>query len=431
MNKRPRTSHGEEEAERPTAAAAKAAFVLGRPDLLACVIDHLTADVSVLSSFRRIHTLAMAVPAAARVLLLRERAGNGKIARVRVLMRASAAFLSESESSGECTDKDLARAVLRNKEKRNDQVLKDIVRAGGVQVLGDAVEMLARADDVEAMERVLALQLDGLPLDSVMGVACASRSFKVMLRLLQLPASCGIDAGMTVNGMHQMPLLCACFSGNTEMLQLLLDLPPERGVEPNAGLSLAISRNQTEIVRMLLELPIERGVDPSDELLHAISMHHTDIVLLLLRLPVERGVRPGAHNQEAFIAACDVNDPIVLRELLDLPPERGVDPSAQDNIGFLYLCGHANSESVRMLLAEPPERGIRADAQDSRAIDFAVARNQPETLRFLLDLPAEYKIDAAAGDERAIKLAEEMEMTKLAAIIRAHLAQQQQQQQQQ
>ena len=68
-----------------------------------------------------------------------------------------------------------------------------------------------------------------------------------------------IADGATVNdGMF----IRACTDGHTEIVRLLLDLPLERGVHPDANdnqpLQLACANGFIEIVRLLLELPLER-----------------------------------------------------------------------------------------------------------------------------------------------------------------------------
>lgn len=56
---------------------------------------------------------------------------------------------------------------------------------------------------------------------------------------------------------------------DTEAVRVLLELPPERGVDPaldgNAALRLASENGHTEVVQVRLDLPPERGVDPATD----------------------------------------------------------------------------------------------------------------------------------------------------------------------
>ena len=82
----------------------------------------------------------------------------------------------------------------------------------------------------------------------------------------------------------------------------------ERGVNPatynNAALRFACRNGLTDVVRMLLALPPERGIDPAVDnnvAIRTASAHgHIEIVRLLLDLPPKRGVNPTALNNEAL-----------------------------------------------------------------------------------------------------------------------------------
>ena len=158
-------------------------------------------------------------------------------------------------------------------------------------------------------------------------------------------------------------LLAAACAGFVSSVRYLVDT---RGVDPAANdnnpLCYAAKNGETDVVQLLLDLPLERGVDPGASDNFALGMAaqngHADVVRLLLELPLERGVDPAAIDNYAFRYAAKNGHMDVVQLLLDLPLERGVDPAADNNSVFRYTAVTGQTEVVNLLLALPVGRRL-------------------------------------------------------------------------
>ena len=111
-------------------------------------------------------------------------------------------------------------------------------------------------------------------------------------------------------------------------LQLLLALPPSRGVDPsaqdNGALRWAAEAGHTSTVQFLVELSADFGVDPSARdnaaLRAAAEQGHTEVVQCLLKLTA-RGVDPGARNHAALRCAVRRKHEDIVRMLLEAQPD--------------------------------------------------------------------------------------------------------------
>ena len=100
---------------------------------------------------------------------------------------------------------------------------------------------------------------------------------------------------------ERMAALC----GHVHVMRLLLDLPPERGVDPaadsTARLRCAAWLGSAEVVRLLRECPPERGVDPAACNNEAVRTTASEAVArLLTELPPHRGVDVTAGGFSAY-----------------------------------------------------------------------------------------------------------------------------------
>ena len=112
------------------------------------------------------------------------------------------------------------------------------------------------------------------------------------------------------------------------------------------------------MVRYLCELPLERGVQPGAFHSEALtSSGHLRVVVYLCQLPAHRGVNVAVHNNCMLRWATRNGFPSVARCLYELPPERGVDPTAADpDRGILLAARRRQTPMVQYLCQLPSVR---------------------------------------------------------------------------
>jgi ankyrin repeat protein len=231
---------------------------------------------------------------------------------------------------------------------------------------------------------------------------------EVVRLLLELDPSRGVDPSVGNN--YQIGE--AAKRGHTEIVRLLLELDPSRGVDPSVGnnspLCEAAKKGHTEIVRLLLELDPSRGVDPSvkdNYLIRQAACHgQTEIMGLLLNLDPSRGVDPSANENQALRLAAFNGHTEIVRLLLDLDPSSGVDPSVDDNYPLRHAVKHGHTEVVRLLLNLDPSRGVDPSANENHALGKAAERGHTEVVRLLLNLDPSRGVDPSAKNNKIIRL---------------------------
>ena len=202
-------------------------------------------------------------------------------------------------------------------------------------------------------------------------------------------------------------------NGGTEIVRLLLELDPSRGVDPSVGnnyqIGEAAKRGHTEIVRLLLELDPSRGVDPSvgnnSPLCEAAKSGHTEIVRLLLELDPSRGVDPSANENQALRLAAESGHTEVVRLLLDLDPSRGVDPSGNENHALRQAAFNGHTEIVRLLLDLDPSRGVDPSVKNNAPIRLSTYGGHFEIVKILLDLDLSRGVDPSVKDNYPFQMA--------------------------
>ena len=140
-----------------------------------------------------------------------------------------------------------------------------------------------------------------------------------------------------------------------------------------AGLLALRTGNSAQFKRCLLSQHVS-GEALTAWLLEAVNCNNAQVVQLLLELPPDRKVDPSAEDNEALRDAAHNGRTEVVRLLLGLPPDRGVDPSAEDNEALLGAAFGGHTEVVRLLLELPSDRGVDPGAEDNQALVCAASR---------------------------------------------------------
>jgi len=244
---------------------------------------------------------------------------------------------------------------------------------------------------------------------------------EIVRLLLELDPSRGVDPSVGNN--YQIGE--AAKRGHMEIVRLLLELDPSRGVDPSVGnnspLCEAAKRGHTEIVRLLLELDSSRGVDPAvkdNYLIRQAACHgQTEIVGLLLNLDPSRAVDPSANENQALRLAAFNGHTEIVRLLLDLDPSRGVDPSVDDNYPLRHAVKHGHTEIVRLLLDLDPSRGVDPSANENHAFRQAAFNGHTEIVRLLLNLDPSRGVDPSANENHALGKAAERGHTEVVRLL--------------
>ena len=184
----------------------------------------------------------------------------------------------------------------------------------------------------------------GVDADSAMLDLCARGLVRCDAHSLIAAASAGFfytvrflieERDVSPSALDSAALCLAAENGHLAIVEYLVDLPSEWGVDPggdcNYALANASENGHTDVVKVLLDLPPERGVDPNDDVIifmNTVAAGHADIVKLFLDLPPERSV--DIHTDDDYVlhssATCGRAD--IVKLLLDLPADRRPGPAA-------------------------------------------------------------------------------------------------------
>jgi ankyrin repeat protein len=175
----------------------------------------------------------------------------------------------------------------------------------------------------------------------------------------------------------------------------------------------------------ITELLLQHGakVDAKDHrqqtALRLAGSGHADIVKLLM----EHGADPNArdfYGKTLLVAVCEAGadrDPETLRLLL----EHGANPNiaGDDGAPLLYaikIGPHGSTEIVRLLLQHGAKPDVR-DRAEAPALLCAVDKHSPEIVKAMIDSKVSLNLTDSLG-RTALKLAEENQLTEIAALLK-------------
>jgi ankyrin repeat protein len=196
------------------------------------------------------------------------------------------------------------------------------------------------------------------------------------------------------------PLTLACTSGNTSMVELLMehgaDVNPSGGFTPLMG---AARGSQVELIEWLLK----EGADPNavnrngwTALMEAAELENTDgeIIAMLIEAGAKVNAR-CAEGKTALMCALMWAQPATIRQLLDL----GADVRMKDEDGStaLMLAAEESSVEVVAMLVEAGAKVDATNAEGKSALMWAAKFARPAAVRLLLDQGADVRMKDKAG----------------------------------
>ena len=196
------------------------------------------------------------------------------------------------------------------------------------------------------------------------------------------------------------PLTLACTSGNTSMVELLMehgaDVNPSGGFTPLMG---AARGSQVELIEWLLK----EGADPNavnrngwTALMEAAELENTDgeIIAMLIEAGAKVNAR-CAEGKTALMCALMWAPPATIRQLLDL----GADVRMKDEDGStaLMLAVEESSVEVVAMLVEAVAKVDATNAEGKSALMWAAKFARPAAVRLLLDQGADVRMKDKAG----------------------------------
>ncbi|MBT5738316.1 MAG: hypothetical protein HOI29_07080 [Planctomycetes bacterium] len=196
------------------------------------------------------------------------------------------------------------------------------------------------------------------------------------------------------------PLTLACTSGNTSMVELLMehgaDVNPSGGFTPLMG---AARGSQVELIEWLLK----EGADPNavnrngwTALMEAAELENTDgeIIAMLIEAGAKVNAR-CAEGKTALMCALMWAQPATIRQLLDL----GADVRMKDEDGStaLMLAAEESSVEVVAMLVEVGAKVDATNAEGKSALMWAAGSARPAAVRLLLDQGADVRMKDKAG----------------------------------
>ena len=196
------------------------------------------------------------------------------------------------------------------------------------------------------------------------------------------------------------PLTLACTSGNTSMVELLMehgaDVNPSGGFTPLMG---AARGSQVELIEWLLK----EGADPNavnrngwTALMEAAELENTDgeIIAMLIEAGAKVNAR-CAEGKTALMCALMWAQPATIRQLLDL----GADVRMKDEDGStaLMLAAEESSVEVVAMLVEAGAKVDATNAEGKSALMWAAGSARPAAVRLLLDQGADVRMKDKAG----------------------------------
>ncbi len=196
------------------------------------------------------------------------------------------------------------------------------------------------------------------------------------------------------------PLTQACISGNTSMVELLMehgaDVNPSGGFTPLMG---AARGSQVELIEWLLK----EGADPNavnrngwTALMEAAQLENADgeIIAMLIEAGAKVNAR-CAEGKTALMCALMWAPPATIRQLLDL----GADVRMKDEDGStaLMLAAEESSVEVVAMLIEAGAKVDATNAEGKSALMWAAKFACPAAVRLLLDQGADVRMKDKAG----------------------------------
>lgn len=248
--------------------------------------------------------------------------------------------------------------------------------------------------------------------------SCESGNTECVELLLNLP----IEMGIQPSTQNYISLLTACYSGHIEIVKLFLNLPPERRVDLThqnnyrflSSACSSYSSNSLEIVKLLLEHGANPACNNNEPIVNSCIHGNIEIAKLLLSLPAEVGIDPLAQNNSCIISASSVGNVELVKMLLD----RGADPSVENNLPFILACSRGKVDIVKFFLSLPREKGIVPSADNNKSLINACIYGHIQIIRILLKLPAEYGIDPSVNNNEIINILREKTINKYSKIIK-------------
>lgn len=180
----------------------------------------------------------------------------------------------------------------------------------------------------------------------------------------------------------------ACFSGNIEIVKILLKQTGDRKISIktlNSGFYYACQGHHSrkrylkkiELVKLLLSLKGDQYINvhsgKEQSFINCCTHGVIEVVNILLALEGDRRINVHAGNESAFRCACSYGQTEVVKLLLNLEGDRRINVHSENDLAFKEACWDGHVDVIKTLLQLEGDRKIDIQSVCRESLDHALS----------------------------------------------------------